>query len=114
VVLLDFHFHSTCHPSRPWIILCRLRQVRRVYQAIFMAGPTLIKMLGVVAAYVAFFAAIGVHSFHNYFNKSDTYVDKRDNLDYTGKFNNIVRIYWCQHRRHAQFFSLNTKHRVSP
>ncbi len=77
--------------GRPWILLCRERQLRRVYQAIFSTWPTLLKMFGVVTAYVWFFTAIGLHVFAEDYNNSQyTFLNGRDSNDFTGAFDSIV------------------------
>lgn len=90
--LLDL---SVLFPPRvfvsPWMLLCRQRSLRRVYQAIFHTLATLLKMFSVVVLHVAFFAGIAIHVFGDDYNQTDTYVEGRDGSDFRGAFNHLVR-----------------------
>ena len=58
---------------RPWILLCRDREVRRVHQAIISMLPLMLPVMGVVVIYLVFFASVGVATFRNDYHRYDTY-----------------------------------------
>lgn len=71
---------------RPWIILCREYEMRRLYQAIFDIVPTLIALMLGIAIYLLFFAAVGVHIFADAYHVTCALDDEKD---FQGSFDHI-------------------------
>lgn len=96
---------------RPWILLCRNRELRRVYQAIISMVLTVLEVLGAILVFLVFFAGvcgdgggglffwesdsnppptqIAIHTFPGDYNESDTFVSGRDEVDFTGSFDHV-------------------------
>ena len=74
---------------RPWMIIPRDMEMKRVVAAIIHMIPTVLKLFAFIFLYMMFFAAIGVAIFMNDYNRSDVYIASLDNVDNTGAFNNM-------------------------
>ncbi len=75
---------------RPWLLLCRDRELRRVHQAIVGMYPVLLRMVLLLGAFLLLFAALAVHIFPNDYNATTTYDPTQDEIDYTGMCDNVL------------------------
>lgn len=71
---------------RPWMVLCRERELRRVFQAISAMTWKLLVVLGYTCVFILMFACIGVRLF------ADVYQSQCDTggVDYNGAFDDPV------------------------
>jgi hypothetical protein len=60
---------------RPWLLLCREREFRRVFQALIRCSPEIFRILFLIFFFLLFFAAVGTHVFPNDYNEpGQTYI----------------------------------------
>lgn len=63
---------------RPWVILCREYEMRRLYQALVNIVPTLAGLMLVILVFLLFFAAVGVHTFADSYTRTCPLDDEAD------------------------------------
>ena len=73
---------------RPWIVLSRDLELRRVFKAIVRMWPVILKCLIVIFVHVLFFAALGTRLFMVDYHAADIY-EPGDDTDYGGMFDSI-------------------------
>eukprot|EP00047_Mylnosiga_fluctuans_P018913 m.76400 g.76400 ORF g.76400 m.76400 type:complete len:921 (+) comp7870_c1_seq1:54-2816(+) len=76
---------------RPWLILCRDRELRRVFQAVLSMHQTIFKMVALVSALIFLFASMAVHVFASDYHTDVTYDPSQDDVNYEGAFDDVLK-----------------------
>eukprot|EP00055_Hartaetosiga_balthica_P012446 m.60486 g.60486 ORF g.60486 m.60486 type:complete len:1379 (+) comp7947_c0_seq2:28-4164(+) len=72
---------------RPWIFLCKDKELRRFFQALIVVKWVILKIIFYIVAFTTFFATIAIYIFDTTY---ETYCESEGIVDLGGAFDNIL------------------------